>query len=173
MAWLPHHFVIATHTAGPQMLRDCATSTQRPWLHCVCCTRPALAAPAARRKRSMRLASVLPLGAIPFYGSGKLPRHGLRRSTALELSTASTCNWTHVLCWLPGSSKNQLLCGFPRRISTQKRLRAVRRDPVPQPIRYFRGSASRIGLKQQNINKEALQTVRPRTWRSVRSTPHQ
>ena len=36
MAWLLLHFVIATHTAGSQMLLDCATSTQRPWLHCVC-----------------------------------------------------------------------------------------------------------------------------------------
>lgn len=35
MAWLLLHFVIATHTAGSQMLLDCATSTQRPWLHCV------------------------------------------------------------------------------------------------------------------------------------------
>jgi len=36
MAWLLLHFVIATHTAGSQMLLDCATSTQRPWLHRVC-----------------------------------------------------------------------------------------------------------------------------------------
>ena len=42
------------------------------------------------KAKIMRLASVLPLGAIPFYGSGKLPAHDLRGSTALELSTAST-----------------------------------------------------------------------------------
>ena len=91
MAWLLLHFVIATHTAGSQMLLDCATSTQRPWLHCVCFNQAsACSSRSPRRKRSMRLASVLPLGATPFYGSGKLPAHDLRGSAALELSTAST-----------------------------------------------------------------------------------
>ena len=98
MAWLLLHFVIATHTAGSQMLLDCATSTQRPWLHCVCFK---LRSP--RRKRSMRLASVLPLGATPFYGSGKLPAHDLRGSTALELSTGDWTHWTQV--WLRTSKK--------------------------------------------------------------------
>ena len=172
MAWLPHHFVIATHTAGPQMLRDCATSTQRPWLHCVCCTRPALAAPAARRKRSMRLASVLPLGAIPFYGSGKLPAHDLRGSTALELSTLDGRLDTLDTC-LAENEQKASLGGAPAAKRSHGGPKAVSGDPVPQPIRWVRGSASRIGLKQQNINKEALQPVRPRTWRSVRSTPHQ
>ena len=48
MAWLLLHFVIATHTAGSQMLLDCATSTQRPWLHCVCFNNVQLPQPKAK-----------------------------------------------------------------------------------------------------------------------------
>ena len=50
------------------------------------------------------------------------------------------------------------MCGFPRRISTQKRLRAVRR--LTQYCSRYAGFELRVsvGLKQQNINR-ALQTV--------------
>lgn len=173
MAWLLLHFVIATHTAGSQMLLDCATSTQRPWLHCVCFNQAsACSSRSPRRKRSMRLASVLPLGATPFYGSGKLPAHDLRGSTALELSTLDGRLDTLDTC-LAENEQKASLGGAPAAKRSHGGPKAVSGDPVPQPIRWVRGSASRIGLKQQNINKEALQAVRPRTWRSVRSTPHQ
>ena len=66
MAWLPHHFVIATHTAGSQMLLDCATSTQRPWLHCLLQPGQRLQLPQTKAKEIDELASVLPLGATPF-----------------------------------------------------------------------------------------------------------
>ena len=97
-------------------------------------------------------------------------RRGLRGSTALELSTSDSTNARRSYC------ENPLLhstAATPRPVVANEAHLAAARDPCTARPKKRTNCAPPVGQKLQNINKEALQTVRPRTWRSVRSTPHQ
>ena len=106
---------------------------------------------------------------VPFQGSEKLPANDLRGSTALELSALD--GRLNNRFWV--RTRKSQLTRRTRGPKVSRRAQGSKRRPSSPADTLLRGSASRIGLKQQNINKEALQTVRPRTWRSVSSTPHQ
>ena len=90
------------------------------------------------------------------------PRSSCRRATA-QTHAAANCE----------NRFFALYSSHPGLWVTKEARLAAARDPCTVRLTKRTNCAPPVGQKQQNINKEALQTVRPRTWRSVRSTPHQ
>ena len=178
-----HHLVVIAavlHTVASKSVLGCLRKYQRLGCTASAATRPTFRAVS----RSLNFVSRPRWSKVLYRGTIGV----LYTSTPVPFQGSESCLCT-IYVVLPPSS-----CRRPRRrlarlfgVRTRKsqlrrrtrgpkvsrRAQGSKRRPSSPADTLLRGSASRIGLKQQNINKEALQTVRPRTWRSVRSTPHQ